>query len=152
MSAVHCQTESQPLNPGTCVLVVGYAEPSMMAYSPMRLLRIAEAFNDPQFIFEPKIDGFRALAYIDGTHCRLVSRNGHEFKSWPQLASDIASTIPCRAAVLDGEICCLDPDGRSDFYRLMFRRAGPHFYAFDVLSADGDDLTRLHLLDRKKRL
>jgi ATP-dependent DNA ligase len=35
--------------------------------------------------------------------------------------------------VLDGEICCLDPDGRSNFNALLFRREWPYFYAFDIL-------------------
>jgi hypothetical protein len=43
-------------------------------YSPMRLLRIPEPFDHPDFLFEPKIDGFRALAYVPGDRCELVSR------------------------------------------------------------------------------
>jgi hypothetical protein len=41
----------------------------------MRLLRIPQPFDHPDFIFEPKIDGFRALAHVTGHHCELVSRN-----------------------------------------------------------------------------
>jgi ATP-dependent DNA ligase len=43
-------------------------------------------------------------------------------------AVEIAAAMRCRSAVIDGEICCLDGDGRSNFYRLMFRRGHPHFY------------------------
>ena len=53
---------------------------------------------------------------------------------------------------LDGEICCLEPDGRTHFNKLLFRREWPHFYAFDVLSIEGEDLTRLPPLERKRRL
>src|SRR4051812_15308843 len=126
---------------------------AMPHHGPMRLLRISEPFDHPEFLFEPKIDGFRALAYIDGSNSRLVSRNGHVFRSWPALATDIAASIRCRSAVLDGEICSLDSDGNSEFYRLMFRRERrPFFYAFDVLAVDGEDVTGLPLLDRKRRL
>jgi hypothetical protein len=45
-------------------------------------------------------------------------------------------------AVLDGEICCLEPDGRTHFNKLLFRRDWPFFYAFDVLSIEGDDVRR----------
>src|SRR5687767_1387000 len=38
-------------------------------------------------------DGFRALAYIDGHHCRLVSRRGHVYKSWPYLATELAHAV-----------------------------------------------------------
>ncbi len=55
-------------------------------------------------------------------------------------------------AVLDGEICCLAPDGRSNFKHLLFRREWPHFYAFDLLEVDGEDLRMQPLLERKRRL
>jgi bifunctional non-homologous end joining protein LigD len=108
-----------------------------MRITPMRLLRIPEPFDHPDFIFEPKVDGFRALAYAERHRCRLVSRNGHEFKSWPQLAEEIAHAVRAKRAVLDGEICCLDSDGRSNFNALLFRREWPYFYAFDILSFKG---------------
>jgi ATP-dependent DNA ligase len=56
------------------------------------------------------------------------------------------------SVVLDGEICCLDPDGRSNFRRLMFRRDWPFFPAFDVISIDGRDIRGLSLLARKRLL
>ena len=119
---------------------------------PMQLLRIPEPFDHPDFIFEPKLDGFRALAHVRGHRCELVSRNGHTFKQWPQLSEEIAHAIRAHSAVLDGEICCLEPDGRTHFNKLLFRREWPFFYAFDALSIDGEDLTGLPLLERKRRL
>jgi bifunctional non-homologous end joining protein LigD len=73
-------------------------------------------------VFEPKIDGFRALAYIDGHRCRLVSRNGHVFNSWPQLGEEIAHAVRTGSGILDGEVCGLDADRRSNFDNLLFRR------------------------------
>jgi bifunctional non-homologous end joining protein LigD len=98
------------------------------------------------------LDGFRALAHVRGHYCELVSRNGHTFKQWPQLAEEIAHAVRTHSCVLDGEICCLEPDGSTNFRKLLFRREWPHFYAFDVLSIDGEDLTGLPLIDRKRRL
>ena len=49
---------------------------------PMRLSRIAKPFDDPDYVFELKHDGFRALAYIDASTCRLVSRNLNQFQSF----------------------------------------------------------------------
>lgn len=118
----------------------------------MRLFRAPEPFDHPGFIFEPKIDGFRALAFVRRHQCELVSRNGHVFKSWPQLAEEIAHSVRAREVVLDGEICCLDPDGHSNFNRLLFRRDWPHFYAFDVLAVDGRDVRGWPLLERKRLL
>jgi bifunctional non-homologous end joining protein LigD len=119
---------------------------------PMRLLATPEPFDDPEFVYEPKLDGFRALAYVTGHRCELLSRNGHRFKSWPQLAEEIAHAVKAHNAVLDGEICCLQSDGRPNFHAVMFRRAWPWFYAFDVLSTNGQDLRALPLLERKRRL
>jgi ATP-dependent DNA ligase len=43
----------------------------------MRLLRIPEPFDHPNFLYEVKFDGFRALAHVNGHHCQFVSRNKH---------------------------------------------------------------------------
>ena len=58
----------------------------------------------------------------------------------------------CRSAILDGEIVCLDPDGRSNFCALMFRRRAPFFSAFYAFGINGQDLCNLPLLERKRRL
>lgn len=105
----------------------------MAPVKPVRLLRIPEPFDSPDFIFEPKLDGFRALAHVRGHHCQLVSRYGHTFKHWPQLSEEIARGVRTRSCVLDGEVCCLDADGRTNFKKLLFRREWPRFYAFEVL-------------------
>jgi bifunctional non-homologous end joining protein LigD len=107
---------------------------------------------NPDFIVEPKLDGFRALAHINGHRCTLISRNGHVFKSWPQLAEEIAHSVRAHTAILDGEICCLGSDGTSNFKNLLFRREWPLFMAFELLAVDGDDLRALPLLQRKRRL
>jgi ATP-dependent DNA ligase len=73
-------------------------------YRPMRLLRIPEPFDHPDFVFEPKIDGFRALAYVSGHRCELMSRNGHVFKSSPQLAEEIAHAVRANRVMLDGRL------------------------------------------------
>jgi bifunctional non-homologous end joining protein LigD len=118
----------------------------------MRLLRIPQPFDHSDWLYEVKFDGFRALAHVTGHHCQLVSRNGHTFKSWPYLAEEIAHAVRTHSAVLDGEIVCLDADGCSRFYDLLFRREWPYFLAFDVLSIDGEDLRGLPLIQRKRRL
>jgi ATP-dependent DNA ligase len=68
------------------------------------------------------------------------TRNGHEFKHWPALCAAIARSLHGRSGVLDGEIVCLDADGRSNFYSLLFRHREPFFYAFDALELDGVDV------------
>jgi ATP-dependent DNA ligase len=74
------------------------------------------------------------------------------FPKWDVLCQEIAHSIRAHDAVLDGEIACLDSDGRSNFYKLLFRRDWPYFYAFDALSIDGEDLRDRPLIERKRRL
>src|SRR5215472_7103998 len=100
-------------------------------------------------VFLIKYDGFRALAHLKAGTLRLVSRNGNEFKSFPELCTTMAGWLQAESAVLDGEIVYLAADGRPEFYSLMRRRTPQHFYAFDILWLDGKDLRRLPLFERK---
>jgi len=120
--------------------------------NPLRLARRETPFDDPEWQFELKHDGFRAVAYIDGERARLVSRNQHRFDDFAPLASDIARTVHGTPVVLDGEIVSLGPDGRAQFYELMARRGPTYYYAFDLLWIDGEDLRDLPLAERKDRL
>jgi bifunctional non-homologous end joining protein LigD len=117
----------------------------------MRLLRVPQAFDHTEFIYELKLDGFRALAVIESGHCRLVSRNGNDFRRWDSLKLELAHTLRAQSAVLDGKVVCLDDDGRSNFNNLLLHRAQPFFCAFDVLCIHGE-VRRVPLLERKRRL
>jgi bifunctional non-homologous end joining protein LigD len=55
-------------------------------------------------------------------------------------------------AILGGELVCLATDGRPDFYALLYRHAAPVFYAFDLLSIEGEDLREKPLEVRKRAL
>jgi len=84
--------------------------------SSRSLVRRPKAFSHPDWIFEIKHDGFRALAYLDGSEARLVSRNGNTFKTFlPDLCAGLAAAITRRKVVLDGEIVCSDKYGCSQF-------------------------------------
>jgi len=74
------------------------------------------------------------------------------FKSWPQLCEELAHAVRCASAVLDGAVCCLEPDGCTHFNKLLFRREWPFFYACDLLMLNGRDLRDLPLIERKRRL
>ena len=125
---------------------------SITALRPMPLLRIPEPFDHPDFLYEVKFDGFRALAHVTGHRCQLVSRNGNVFKSWPYLNEEIAHAVRAHSCVLDGEIVCLGRDGRSRFRDLLYRRQWPFFVAFDVLSIEDHDLRGFPLHQRKRQL
>jgi len=117
----------------------------------MRLSRRPEPFDSEEFLYELKIDGFRALAYIENGQCDLVSRNGNTFRNFKDLAQWIGQNLNVDNAVLDGEIACVDDSGRSVFNDLLFRRRECVFFAFDLLFLDGEDLRALPLIERKAR-
>src|SRR5437016_955134 len=87
---------------------------------PMRLSRRSEPFDSDDFVYELKIDGFRALAHIESGRGELISRNGKVFRGFADLARWIAEHVPAESAVLDGEIACVDEDGRPNFRDLLF--------------------------------
>jgi ATP-dependent DNA ligase len=119
---------------------------------PMRLARRPEAFSHPDWLYEIKYDGFRALAYVRNGQVELVSRNGNTFKSFPELCALIPGALGVRDAVLDGEIICVDSEGKSQFNDLLFRRGQPAFTAFDLAWINGEDLRYLPLHERKAKL
>ena len=136
-------------------------------FHPLPLSRARASFSHSEWIFEIKWDGFRALLYSDEDGVRLISRNGNTFKSFPELCGGLARDLKGRRCVLDGEIVCLDPNGKPQFRDLLFRRSEPLFYAFDLLwdehaqtddkqenqrFRNGEDLRHLPLIDRKLRL
>jgi bifunctional non-homologous end joining protein LigD len=118
----------------------------------MPLQKRFSAFDDPEWIFELKYDGFRALAYIDAGECRLVSRHGNRFKSFPILNLPLPLECKSRSSVLHGEIVCFDRHGCSQFKDLLFRRGEPRFLVFDCLYCEGGNLRYLPLSERKHRL
>ena len=76
-------------------------------------MRIPEPFNDPAWLRKLKLDGFRALAYVERGECRLVSRNGHTYRRCDPLRAALARKLAVEDAILDGEIVCLDEEGRA---------------------------------------
>jgi bifunctional non-homologous end joining protein LigD len=117
----------------------------------MKLSRVAAAFDDADFLFELKHDGFRCLAYIAEGRCDLVSRRTNYYQRFDSLKAALAN-LKVTDAILDGELVCLDGEGKSRFNQLLRRRAEPAFYAFDMLWLNGKDLRQLPLIERKKRL
>jgi ATP-dependent DNA ligase len=108
-------------------------------------------FSNPDFLYELKDDGFRSMVHVEHGRCKLLSRNGNEFKTFAVLNTAIATEIKT-SSVIDGEIVCLDDKGKPQFRDLLFHRGEPRFIAFDILQCDGEDLRYLPLIDRKRRL
>jgi bifunctional non-homologous end joining protein LigD len=116
-----------------------------------QLTLVREPFDHPDFLFELKHDGFRAPAYISDGKCELVSRRRNSYKSFQPLRASLGK-LKVKNSVLDGELVCLDTEGRSIFNELLFRRGCPIFYAFDLLYLNDRDMRQLPLLERKDAL
>jgi bifunctional non-homologous end joining protein LigD len=120
-------------------------------FDTAQLTLVREPFDHPDYLFELKHDGFRALAYISEGHCELISRRRNAYKSFQELREHLAG-LKVKDAVIDGELVCLDSKGRSIFNELLFRRGSPVFYAFDILYLNGRDLRQTPLIERKEKL
>jgi len=131
---------------------------------PMLATLSNQLFSDPNWLFEIKWDGVRALAHLSNNSLTLRSRNNVDItKRYPELAS-LPKHVAPREAVLDGEIVALNETGLSDFELLQERmhvRAPREkliastpvvYFVFDLLYCDGFDLREAPLLQRKQFL
>jgi len=120
--------------------------------TPIVSTRIRAAFDDRDFVWALKFDGWRCMVYLEKGNCELMSRNGNTYKSFTRLAKAVAG-LKVEDAIIDAEVVCLDGEGKSVFLDLMRKRkAEATLYAFDLLWHDGEDLRHLPLLGRKRRL
>ena len=108
------------------------------------------------WLYELKLDGYRALLIKNGDGVRIISRNEKDLTaSYPGVAV-AGAKLNAASVVLDGEVVALDGNGRPSFQALQHRSAHPGhvvaYYAFDVLHADGRDLTRERLDTRRALL
>ena len=130
------------------------------------LATLTEVFpTEGRWVYEPKLDGVRALIYLSGGEGRIYSRNRKLLNdAYPELV-DALSTAVRGDAVLDGEIVAFDSErGVTSFSRLQQRmqlrdpvrarrsQVAVYLYLFDCLYYDGVHLTGLPLLDRKAML
>lgn len=138
----------------------------MPAWIPPMLATLTEQLpTQGDWVYEPKLDGVRALVYATRGTIRLYSRNRNPLNSaYPELTEALNDAVR-GDAVLDGEIVAFDAErGITSFARLQQRmqlrdpvRAGRsqvavHLYLFDCMYYEGIDLTRLPLLERKSVL
>ena len=106
----------------------------------MRLRLVREPFDHPDYIFELKHDGFRAIAYLQNGESKLVSRNQRNLE-FEALKRSLAK-LPVKNAIIDGEIICVDAKGVSQFNQLLSRKGEPVFYAFDLLRRRSAEMTQ----------
>jgi bifunctional non-homologous end joining protein LigD len=130
---------------------------------PMLATLVDEPFSNPEWIFETKWDGFRAVCFVENGRARFVSRNQLDMThQYPELV-DVGKQVDAKEAILDGEIVALDHDGMPRFQLLQPRvgrkkktdieallgKAKIVYFVFDLLYVDGYDLTSCSVVERK---
>jgi bifunctional non-homologous end joining protein LigD len=126
---------------------------------PMLTKTANEPFSKPGWIYEPKLDGIRSIAYIKDDEVRLISRRGLNLtERYPSIEKELAKIND--SLILDGEITAIDKDGHPSFQ--LLQRAGQVtrltkdtrivYYVFDILYADGRCLFDEPLATRREIL
>jgi len=133
------------------------AEPAreQRRYSPMLASSMDSLPAGEGWLFEPKWDGYRALGYVRGSEAMLRSRNGNDLtKRFESIAKELPKALRSPDAVVDGEVCALDEQGRPSFSAMQQGKPGtPLVYeVFDLLELDGEPVVDLPLTERRERL
>ena len=110
------------------------------------------------WLYELKYDGYRILAFVEGSHVRLLTRNGKDYVSrFSDVVNSLIDLAAGRAMVLDGEMVITDASGKTDFQALQNYMKNPKgknltYIVFDLLALDGADLRGKRLTIRKEML
>ena len=120
---------------------------------PMECLAVPQLPDGSNWVYEIKLDGYRAIAINSNGRLTLVSKNRKSFnRQYPYLVEAL-NDLP-RNTVIDGEVVALDDAGRPDFISLQHSRSQASricYFLFDLLIYDNRDLTRLPFIERDAR-
>ena len=109
----------------------------------------------PEWVYEIKLDGYRAQALCDGPKTQLLSRNGKDLgRRFPALVAELEKAAP-QGSILDGELVALDPAGKPSFSLIQNSATSGAtfvFFAFDLLQHKGEDLTQKPFSERRELL
>ena len=151
-----------PVAPADIAGAIKAAFPSKI--SPMLASPVSRPFSDEKWLFEPKLDGFRTLAFLNNGKVRLQSRNEFDVTVHYKALAESVKRQPAKQLILDGEIIALDAKGKLCFQCLQgllksMKRpekfeapSAVIYYVFDILYLDGFSLTKVPLIRRKELL
>jgi bifunctional non-homologous end joining protein LigD len=119
---------------------------------PATLVALPDPFDDPDWIFEPKYDGFRGILYASSLGCEIRSARDLPLERFLGLRDRVAEVLGGREAILDGEIVALNRQGKPVYENLVRGRGFLAYAAVDLVWLDGQDLRDLPLVERKAQL
>jgi bifunctional non-homologous end joining protein LigD len=129
------------------------AEATAAGYAPMLSTSTDSLPRGDDWVYEPKWDGFRAIVTVTGGEAVLTSRNGKDLTDrFREAARAVERGLRAPDAVLDGEICALDEQGRSRFSNLQEGSGTLVLVLFDLLELESEPLLGLPLEERRSRL
>jgi len=123
---------------------------------PMAAQQVKALPQGAEWLYEPKLDGYRALLLKNGSRVRILSRNEKDLTAMYPGVAAAALRLGAAEVLIDGEIVALAKDGRPSFQALQHRSLHPKhrivFYAFDVLHLEGRNLMAEPLTARRAYL
>lgn len=130
-------------------------DPFLYNIKPMLATLTDKPFSDPDWFYEIKWDGYRAIAEIEGKSVRLYSRNNLDFNDrYPEVVTALQKIQ--HTAIFDGEIVAVDKTGRANFQLMQQAHKNKDvtliYYVFDLLYLDGRDLRGEPLHERRRIL
>jgi DNA ligase D-like protein (predicted 3'-phosphoesterase) len=133
------------------------AAPLPAKWKPQLATPADAAPTGPGWVHEIKYDGYRTLAFIDNGQVRLITRNGHDWTHRYGALAKALAKLPCKTALIDGEVVVQDPRGvaKLDLLEQALSEGDSHamtYFAFDLCHLDGVDLSACVLVDRKRAL
>jgi DNA ligase D-like protein (predicted ligase) len=121
-------------------------------FEPMECALVSKLPEGPDWTYEVKLDGYRAIGVKTSRDAIIYSRNGKNFNArYPHLAEALGD-LPADT-VVDGEVVALDDSGRPDFHALQRFKASAsriHYFVFDLLVLRGRDLMNMPLTKRRE--
>lgn len=122
----------------------------------VQLAKLVKTLPDGEdWLYELKYDGYRILAFVEGSSIHLITRNGKDYtKRFQEIALSLLEFAAWKSMVLDGEMVVTDASGKTDFQALQHYVSNPRgqrltYIVFDLLALEGEDLRDKQLIDRK---
>jgi bifunctional non-homologous end joining protein LigD len=107
----------------------------------------------PEWVYQPKLDGYRMMGVVAIEHTLLITRRGNDYThKYPAVAQSLPQAFPEREVIVDGELVGFNKQGQPNLHALNTRAPNAIYYPFDLLAVDGEEVIELPLAERLQLL